>query len=421
MVTAGPGNRIAGLDISYWQHNGSAPIDFQKMYQAGVRFVMIKGGDTDPVSDAKSLKYAASDRLAAQRASLYTGIYYYAYLPDTESPALVVRDATTQAQKAIWRLASFGGYNFRDLPMTLDLEENCTRVNANGACTHYMSAINTTLWAKTWLNLVATKTIKKPFLYSYATFITSSMVIDSALKQYPLWLAHYALDPAVASPNQNATGCYTHSWTNSDCTAAWSIWQYSSCGIAKKYGVAGTRVDLNVFNGTILDFFRVKRGQWSPSPSDQLPSNEATTMNLVSQSAKTAADPVTLTVDVLRPDLTGVISGSVHFDSANSLLTPKKQVVSKALSGRFTITMTGLTAGTYVGAINFTDPNGIHAASQIPAVFTVAPAISAPTPTASSTASSTATPAPSTSATKTKSPAPQPTSTYDYCANQIKN
>jgi hypothetical protein len=291
-----------------------------------------------------------------------------------------------------------------------------------------MSPVNVSIWAKTWLSEVANRTVKKPFLYSYAKFLSESMVIDPELKQYPLWIAHYALDPATSTPNQSATGCYAHSWTNTDCTAAWSIWQYSSCGIAKKYGVAGLRVDLNVFNGTILDFFKVKRGQWSPSNTDLLPVNEATSIQIVSQSAKSNRDPVVVTVDVLRPDNTPVLTGTIHFDSADSLRTPKKQVVTRSLSGRYTITMNGLTAGDYVGAINFTDASGVHAASQIPLVFQVTQAAT-PTPTAypTPTASAPATPIPTSSATPSKSPAAtatpkaKPSASYDYCANQIRN
>ena len=66
----GPGGRIAGLDVSHWNHAGGAPIDFKKMYSAGIRFVMIKGGDAQTAADAMALKYLLVDRLAAQKAHL---------------------------------------------------------------------------------------------------------------------------------------------------------------------------------------------------------------------------------------------------------------------------------------------------------------------------------------------------------------
>ena len=52
----GPGTRIHGMDISYYQHPGNAAINFKKMYAAGIRFVIIKGGDTIDAYDASGPK-----------------------------------------------------------------------------------------------------------------------------------------------------------------------------------------------------------------------------------------------------------------------------------------------------------------------------------------------------------------------------
>ncbi|MEJ0014351.1 MAG: hypothetical protein WDN07_01890 [Actinomycetota bacterium] len=39
---------------------------------------------------------------------------------------------------------------------------------------------------------------------------------STALREYPLWLAHYSIDPAVTTnqPNAKSVGCYADSWTN---------------------------------------------------------------------------------------------------------------------------------------------------------------------------------------------------------------
>ena len=55
----GPGNRIHGMDISRWQHPYGAAIDFKKMYDAGVRFVLIKG--SDPVNTTRALTNPVND------------------------------------------------------------------------------------------------------------------------------------------------------------------------------------------------------------------------------------------------------------------------------------------------------------------------------------------------------------------------
>jgi hypothetical protein len=57
----GPGGRIHGSDVSRWQHPNGAPIDFEKMYKAGMRFVIIKASDTRDEADALALKYVMMD------------------------------------------------------------------------------------------------------------------------------------------------------------------------------------------------------------------------------------------------------------------------------------------------------------------------------------------------------------------------
>ena len=113
---SGPGGRIHGVDISRWQHPGDKLIDYNKMYQAGVRFVMIKASDGKDKSDIDARKWLSIDMDGAQAAGIYTGFYHYAYLPNSTDEATVITEAQTQAQKAIWRLASVGGYNDRSLP-----------------------------------------------------------------------------------------------------------------------------------------------------------------------------------------------------------------------------------------------------------------------------------------------------------------
>jgi len=400
IIAAGPGDHIHGMDISYWQHPSGSTIDFKKMYAAGIRFVMIKGADAHDAADAQAYKYLKIDRPAAQSARLYTGFYYYAYLPDSVDPAYIVKDATAQAQKVIWRLSSIGGYNYRDLPVSLDLENNCVRYSASG-CSKYMNRNNVTLWAKTWLDAVYAKTGKKPFIYSYANFLEQNVARDAQLRTYPLWMAHYTLNPASAQPNQKSVGCYAHAWTNANCTANWQVWQYTSCGIAGKYGVPGNRVDLNVFSGTSAQFLKLMRGTWVPEDGDMLPVNEATTMNISEQSSSDTNAAVKITVDVMRPDGSPVVAGTVNFLSADSTLSSGTQSVARAASGRFVLSITGLPAGSYVGAVNFVDVTGTHAANQLPITFTVT---QGPTPT----------PKPTPTTTPTKRPP------VDSCAGQIR-
>ena len=403
----GPGGRIHGADISRWQHPNDAPIEFTKMHAAGMRFVMIKASDTRDDADALSLKYVIMDRSAAQAAGLYTGFYHYAVLPNVKTDEQVIIDAQTQAQKVVWRIGALGGFNERDLPYALDLENNC--VAASGStCTRYLPKAQITLWAKTFLKLVKEKTGRTPIIYSYPSFLEGAMVRDDELRQYPLWLAQYAIDPAdpIAQPGLKEGGCYVHSWTTANCSSQWIIWQYSSCGIAPKYGVPGSRLDLNVFRGTPSSFLDLIKGVWVPEVADQMPKQEPSSLTYKNIKFSTADKQVSLEVDVIRPDGRPVVTGTVRF-YVNSLtpINPKPvQTVVRSTSGSWKLSIKGIPAGLWAGNIGFIDATGTHADSKAPIEFAIGEAVEgSPAPT------------PKPSATATKKP------TTDGCRNQIKN
>lgn len=403
LVTTGPGNRIHGVDISKWQHPYDKPINFAKMAKAGVRFVIIKGSDSQAPADALAKKYLIADRTAAQAAGLYTGFYYFSYLPDTTKKAEIIADAKAQAQKTIWRLGEIGGYTEQDLPVALDLETNCVRI-ISGVCKKYASRANVSLWAKTWLAEVEAKTNRKPFVYSYPSFLQNAMTRSTELAKYPLWIAAYGKQPAEPAnhPGMKSVGCFAHSWTKADCRADYQIWQYTSCGKGSKYGVASSRIDLNVFSGSEDKFYALTKGVWQPEAVDLLPFNEPTTATLISSvTSITTNDSADFVVDAVRPNGTPVVTGSVRFISADSLVKVGVQDVIRSASGRWTLKISALTAGTYVGFIEYFDESQTHASSVMPVMFEVT---QGPTPT----------PKPS----PTKKPAPKP---VDACAGQIRN
>jgi GH25 family lysozyme M1 (1,4-beta-N-acetylmuramidase) len=402
----GPGGRIHGADVSRWQHPNDKPIDFSVAYASGLRFVMIKASDTRDTADALALKYLIMDHAAAQAAGLYTGFYHYAILPDVSDSAGIIRDATAQAQKVLWRLAAIGGYTERDLSYALDLENKCVRVSSSGACQKYATRAAVTLWAETFLGLLKEKTGRTPILYSYSNFLESSMNKSAKLAQYPLWLAQYAIDPfnPINQPGIKAGGCFVHSWTGANCDSQWTIWQYTSCGIAPKYGVPGSRLDLNIFRGSASDFLNLTKGSWVPSLVDLMPNNEPTQMVINAQSASTTNKLVTFKTTVTRPDSTPVVTGAVKlvFDAATEPKTRPVQSVLRATSGEWTLAIKGVPAGTYSGKVVYTDVSQTHAESSQSVTFTV---VQGPTP--------------SPSAAPTKQPTKKPSA--DSCKNQIKN
>ncbi|MEY2743583.1 MAG: hypothetical protein RL310_492 [Actinomycetota bacterium] len=399
------GGRIKGSDISRWQHPNDQPIDFKQMFDAGMRFVLIKGSDAQEKADIETLRWLVGDRSAAQAAGLYTGMYHFAYMPNSTDEAYVIRDAKAQAQKVLWRLASLGGYNERDLPVALDLENNCVKKNSAGSCIKTLPRSLVTLWAETWLETVEEKTGRKPFLYSYAQFLEGAMERSEKLRQYPLWLAHYGINPAdpISKPGQRETiGCFVHSWSTANCSSQWQIWQYSSCGIGKKYGVPSARLDLNVFRGTPENFLSLIKGKWQPEQVDLMPVNEPTRLNLISVTATDTNKPVLINVEVFRSIGTPVVTGTVVFRPTDPKIKIKKQTPERNASGRWEIKIEGLPAGATAGTLNYVDISKTHADNEMPLIINLAqgPDLPAPTPTPKST--------------NTKKPT-------DSCAKQIKH
>jgi hypothetical protein len=320
------------------------------------------------------------------------------------SPSAIARDARAQALKVTWRIASLGGFNAMDLSVALDIEDNCIQLSVTKVCKKHATRSAATLWAKTFLREIKTKTGRTPFIYSSPHFLEASMVRDSELATYPLWIAQYAIDPAKdgAKPNVKKGGCFVHSWTTSQCSANWTVWQYTSCGIAPKYGVPGTRVDLNIFAGAPDKFQSLLTGTWNPEPSDQMPQGETTTMIISSIEATTTNKNTLITVDVKRPDNSPVVTGGVkyYFDSTTALAPKVVESVQRETSGTWTVRISGIPAGTWAGKVVFKDESGTHAEVKTPLTLTVE---QGPTPPP----------------TPTKKAKVKPVS--DGCKNQIKN
>ena len=400
----GPGDRLHGADVSRWQHPNDKPINFKKMHSAGLSFVMIKASDTRYDADRLALKYVKMDRNAAQDAGIYTGFYHYAVLPNVSTPAAIAKDARAQAQKVIWRLSDLGGYNDQDLPYALDLETRCIQWSSSGACAKNATRSAATLWAKTFLKTLKEKTGRTPILYSSPSFLETALNRDKELNSYPLWIAHYAIDPAEpdAKPNVKPGGCFVHSWTTKECSANWTMWQYTSCGIAPKYGVPGNRLDLNVFSGGREKFLALLTGTWQPDPMDVMPKNETSTIVISSFSASTTNKNVIINVEVKRPDSTPVVTGTVrYYFGPENLTTPAViQNVERETSGVWKLSISGMPAGSWVGHVGFTDETGTHAEVKTPLSLDI---LQGPTP------------APKPSKKPTKKPS------TDSCRGQIKN
>ena len=413
----GKGSRILGSDIARYQHPVSrlfpqgAPIEFKKMYQGGVRFLYIKASDGRDPGHNNAERWYANDRRDAQAAGIFTGFYHYAYFPASTLATDIIADAQAQADKALWRLSSVGGYNELDLPYALDIEESCVLRAGSGNCIRNVTKNAATLWTKTWLQRMEDRTGRRPVVYASPSFLQAWLNRDPILRQYPLWLAHYDRDPAVPSnfPGMKKDGtCFIHAWTLNNCRSQWAIWQYTSSGKAVNFGIAGGNLDLNVYSGTSEEFLEFARGTWTPSPEDFLPFNETTTTSVTNTVYSLTTAPLTANVSVLRPSGLPVVSGGITVTLAAGAsgtiptadqLTAIKSSTTRTGVGSWTIRVTGLPAGEWTLLVNFSDSTRVHSASSVGLPITLTAPVTAP-----STDTATVTPTPSPEPTPSPSP-----------------
>lgn len=130
-------------------------------------------------------------------------------------------DEVAQANLVIQKVGKLGA---GDLPVMLDVE-----------VTGGQSAATIRARSLHWLQLVEAGTGKRPFVYSYASFLES--YLGSGFGSYPLWIANYGAScPSVPA-----------GWSN------WVFWQYSDGGGALDHDVFnGSEAQLKALAGVVL-------------------------------------------------------------------------------------------------------------------------------------------------------------------------
>ena len=196
-----------GVDVSSWQHQNGAAIDWNAVKAAGNQFAVIKATESTTYTNPQF----AADKAGAQAAGLVVGAYHYA------RPTLPISTAADQARHF---LAAAGNTNtIGQLAPVLDLET-----------TGGLSPADLTAWTQTFLRTVEAQTGRIPIIYTYRSFWTDKIANTQAFAKYPLWFAIY---------NDNRDpGPLPGGWQN------WLIWQYDSGGAVS--GING-RVDVNAF------------------------------------------------------------------------------------------------------------------------------------------------------------------------------
>jgi len=221
-----------GLDCSHWQNDKSTPqkMDFKTAYAAGAHFAFIKVSERGGIDVDYEYNWKA-----AKDAGMPRGGYHFLRwdLP-----------ATTQARVFCAALQDDPG----ELPPVADFE-------APAKDGIYPS--NSMLLA--FLEEVEKILNRRPMIYTSPGFWKSHGNNKTTRKPeqfwsiYPLWIAHYgASAPTIPAPWQN-----------------WLFWQFTATGSGPKYGAESKGIDLNLFNGDLIDLQELinkTTGQDTPKP-----------------------------------------------------------------------------------------------------------------------------------------------------------
>ncbi len=255
---------IRGVDVSRWQHIGPGVLDFNKLQNSGVRFVVIKSGDTSGSAHAEAGYWYGRDKVAARRAGLLVGAYYYA--TPTSRKSRVVADARAQARKASARVG--GRLQPGHLPLALDLETENTS----------LGRADLTRWVTTWLQVVEHRTGRTPWFYSYTRYMERRLLPDPKLHSYPLWHANWGLF-LKQKPMQ------IRGWPRDHAR----IWQFTDSG--RLPGSGSRMLDLNVYRGTGTEL--LAEAGLGPEAADRydIPLNRPGTKPTASPSPSTSVSP----------------------------------------------------------------------------------------------------------------------------------
>ena len=206
------------------------------MYDAGARFIFIKGTDSHPLGADPAKYWSSIDFPAAREAGLLTGIYHAALIPRGISAEAAFGAGQQQADLPIDHLNSLGGLVPGVLPIVLDIESFSRPSGTSSAVV--------TNFSLGFVTRVKERTGKTAIIYSNLNFI-SSYLKSPELSNNPLWIANYSqtANPA-ATPSR---GCTRTIWSVSGCDKAWTFWQYTDRGDGQKYGIPRGSIDLNVY------------------------------------------------------------------------------------------------------------------------------------------------------------------------------
>ena len=202
---------MIGIDVSHYQ----GTIDWAKAKAAGCEFAFIRAhfqdDDRDPYFDRN---WSETKRLGIPR-----GAYGW---------VIPGRNQIDEANKFISYLSG----DFGELAPACDFEKYIFNPSFSEL--------------KLFIERVETLTGKLPYIYTSPGYWASGVGYGNQIwaTKYPLWHAQWtsAITPTLRAP-----------------FSTWTFWQYSSPGNkrAAEFGAQGTDIDINRFNGDIMDFHKL--------------------------------------------------------------------------------------------------------------------------------------------------------------------
>jgi GH25 family lysozyme M1 (1,4-beta-N-acetylmuramidase) len=226
-------DRRLGADISFWNVYKDSPvgIDFAKMKAEGISFVFIRAGQG-------AWKDREFDRswAKAKAAGLDRGAYFF----------LVHSLPGAKQAEYFWSLIKDDPGEL--LPIVDYEQSGATRAT-------YLKVLRD--FKQRFMDLSGLKLI----LYSGNDFWANYGENNPEWKEMPLWIAHYTTAQAPLVP-QPWKGTATAPGPGA------MIWQYTSHGDGKKYGVQSGNIDLNLFLGTEADY-KALGGLITPPPEKE--------------------------------------------------------------------------------------------------------------------------------------------------------
>lgn len=218
----GSQRRSLGVDVSYAQ---DTPLNWGRMYEAGVRFAFIRSSDGLVRQNARNIIIddMYHDHIdGARKSGIYTTSYHLLRETDPERQARVAGDLF---------------YMDHDMPHVVDVEAVVIR----GVDYDSVKSVRT---VKLYCEAFFSETGVTPLIYTNPHFWKNLVGDKGWVREYGLWLANYYSDSHHYGVVQGQRNPYVpHPWKD------WLFWQFSVPHSGYGYSPIPD-VDVNVFNGS---------------------------------------------------------------------------------------------------------------------------------------------------------------------------